>query len=98
SCRSPAERQAMLCDCAHILRAIGETLLRRESRYAEVFAALLTLSGESGLDHGRARANTHVEPAIDDDWAEQPAFAKPDGGKDAGGGRSTLHFIPPRQV
>jgi nitrate reductase delta subunit len=94
SCRERAEVVAMLGDCAHILRAIGDTLLARDSRYAAVFAALLAVAGEEGLDRSRA-PRAAADPAFDDDWAEQPAFAAP--AADAGARGSTMHFVPPRQ-
>ena len=92
SCRDRAEVRAMLVDCAHILRSIGDALLARDSRYATVFAALLAIAGEPGLD--RNRAPQAAEPAFDDDWAEQPAFAAEASG--AGARASTMHFVPPR--
>lgn len=96
SCRDAAEVKSMLGDCAHILRSIGETLVSRDSGYAAVFAALLAVAGEEGLDRSRAAASAPAEPAFDDDWAEQPAFATP---ADAAGARaSTLHFVPPREA
>lgn len=97
SCRERADVQAMLRDCAPILRSIGETLVRRGSRHAAVFASLLALAGESGLDRSRAGEAAPVEAALDDDWAEKPAFAPPAGGADpAQAGQSTLHFVSPR--
>ena len=95
SCRDRAEVRAMLADCAHILRGIGETLLARDSRYAAVFAALLAIAGEPGLDRSRV-AKGSQEPTFDDDWAEQPAFATP--AADASTRGSTMHFVPPRQT
>lgn len=73
--REPAEVRDMLGDCAHILRAVGEALLRRGSPYSVIFAALLASIGEAGLDE-RAAGRTAEEPDdLDDDWVEQPAFA-----------------------
>lgn len=95
SCRDRNEVRAMLADCAHILRGIGDTLLARDSRHAAVFAALLVIAGEPGLDRSRA-AKAPAEPAFDDDWAEQPAFATPAAGASTRG--STMHFVPPRQT
>ncbi|HEX7329325.1 MAG TPA: nitrate reductase molybdenum cofactor assembly chaperone [Casimicrobiaceae bacterium] len=94
SCREHAEVVAMLADCAHILRSIGETLVARDSRYAAVFATLLAIAGAEGLDRSRGGKAAASEPALDDDWAEQPAFAPPADGSKARG--STMHFIPPR--
>jgi nitrate reductase delta subunit len=92
SCRDLAEARAMLGDCAHILRAIGEALAQRGSPYAAVFAALLALVGERGLDARQPVEASRPEPAIDDDWAEAPAFAPPR----AGGAPDVapVHFVP----
>jgi len=73
SCRPIAEAREMLKDCAHILRAVGERLAGRGSRYAAVFDAVLSAAGESGMDWGKAPA-ADPEPAPDDDWEEAPAF------------------------
>ena len=76
SCRSLDETRAMLGDCAHVLRDIGEAVARRGSRYAAVFAALLAVAQQPGLDSRKA-APAPVQPdeRYDDDWAETPAFA-----------------------
>lgn len=75
SCRGPAEVRDTLGEVAHILRALGNTLLKRGSRYAAVMAALLALGREAGLDPGAA-----VPPPEDFDrtWEEKPAFAPPE--------------------
>lgn len=73
SYRPEQEARDMLGDCAHLLRAIGEALQTRESRYAAVFGALLSVIGEEGLS---PTAKCHVEPekSLDEEWAEAPAF------------------------
>jgi nitrate reductase molybdenum cofactor assembly chaperone NarJ/NarW len=77
SCRDLAETRDMLGDCAHILRRIGEALLQRQSAYAAVFASLLAIAGQDGLDT-KAAAQRSAEPEdLDQDWEEQPAFATP---------------------
>jgi len=73
SLRPTAEAREMLSDCAHILRAIGERLQTRESRYAAVFGALLSLIGEEGLS-AIARKEPAPEKSLDEEWAEAPAF------------------------
>jgi nitrate reductase delta subunit len=93
SCRDIAEARAMLGDCAHILRAVGEALNRRGSRYAAVFAALLAAVGEPGLDARQPAEAPPPEPAIDDDWAEAPAFASPRAGSGAPE-VAPVHFVP----
>jgi nitrate reductase delta subunit len=77
SCCDAAETRAMIEDFAHIVRKVGETLARHGSRYAAVPAALLALGGQEGLDWQKAVEPPPIEPPIDDDWAETPAFAPP---------------------
>ena len=71
SCRDMAETRDMLGDCAHILRSIGEALIRRGSPYSAVFEALLRMIGEKELDARRAEESED----LDRDWREEPAFA-----------------------
>lgn len=75
SCCGLSETRDTIGEIAHILRQLGNTLLKRNSRYAAVMAALLALGGEKGLD-----ANAPVPPPedIDRDWAQKPAFAPPE--------------------
>jgi nitrate reductase delta subunit len=80
SCRGLAEVRDMLGDCAHILRGVGETLLRRGSPYSAVFQVLLRIAGEAGLDAKAAQEAPEPED-LDRDWLEEPAFApQPAGG------------------
>lgn len=76
STRPRAEARDMLSDCAHILRALGRQLVKRESRYAAVLEAVLTLAGEPGLATGDA-AQTPVEKSLDEEWAEEPVIFGP---------------------
>jgi len=70
-----------LGEMAHILTAIFSALLERDSPYASVIAAVLELAGQKVQAVPVAE-----EPALDDAWAEPPAFdgcstrgqAKPD--------------------
>ncbi|MGH8146634.1 MAG: nitrate reductase molybdenum cofactor assembly chaperone [Rhodanobacteraceae bacterium] len=75
SCRDLAETRDTIGETAHILRQLGNTLLKKRSRYAAVMAALLAIGGEKGLD-----ANAAVPPPEDIDraWEEKPAFAPPE--------------------
>jgi len=94
SCRNVVEAHSMLGDCAHILRNIGETLARRGSRYAAVFAALLAVVQEPGLDWSKAQQAPRSELPLDEDWAETPAFAPVDG-KGAGAPEvAPIRFVP----
>lgn len=72
--RDAAEVKDVLGDCAHIVRSIGEALLKRKSRYAAVPQAILRIAGEPPLDPVRAarRPKERLDP--DRDWAERPAF------------------------
>ena len=95
SCRNLAEARAMLGDCAHILRHIGEALAQRSSRYAAVFAALLAVVEEPGLDWSKASEAPGRERSLDEDWAEAPAFAPADGDKHAGApALAPIRFMP----
>jgi nitrate reductase molybdenum cofactor assembly chaperone NarJ/NarW len=84
SARDRGEARAMLADCAHILRLVGEVLMKRDSRYAAVFQALLTIAGEPGIDPLRARRRALDKDDPDRDWEERPAFA-PEPGRPATG-------------
>ncbi len=74
SCRGLAEARAMLGDCAHILRTVGEALLQRGSSYSAVFQALLDVADEPGLDRDAAARRPSETEDLDRDWIEQPAF------------------------
>lgn len=76
SCCEPAETPALLGECAHVLRKLGNALARRGSRYAAVPAALLALAGEEGLD---PQAPVPPPEDIDKSWEERPAFEPPAG-------------------
>jgi len=70
------EARGLLGEAADILRALGERLATRGSRYCAVFAALLAIGGERGLAVERAarpQAGEEESPeAIDRSWMEQP--------------------------
>lgn len=74
STRDKAEIVDVLGDCAHIVRSIGEALLKRESRYAAVLQAVLRVAGEPPLDPVRAAKRPKERLDLDRDWAERPAF------------------------
>lgn len=76
SCRETPEIRAMIDDCAHILRDIGEALLKRGSRYAAVLQAVLAVAGAAPLDAARAAKRPAERLDLDRDWAERPAFAR----------------------
>jgi nitrate reductase molybdenum cofactor assembly chaperone NarJ/NarW len=69
STQPAAQARAFLREVSHILQLIFSALLKRESAYASVLAAVLDLAGE------RAQAvKIPDEPAIDDSWEEPMAF------------------------
>jgi nitrate reductase delta subunit len=78
SCRTLEEARAMLQDCAHIVRRVGESLASRGSRYAAVPAAILALAREDGLDWSKAAVEA-PEPPLDEQWADAPAFGPQSG-------------------
>lgn len=71
SCCEPAETPQLLGECAHVLRKLGNTLVKRASHYAAVPAALLDLAGEEGLD---PQAPVPPPEDLDKSWEERPAF------------------------
>ena len=69
STQPPALAKAFLGEMAHILNAIFSALLKRESPYAAVIAAVLELAGQ------KAQAVAiPVEESMDEAWAEPEAF------------------------
>jgi len=69
STQPPAQARAFLRELTHILQAIFSALLRRESPYASVLAAVLELAGE------KAQAvKIPDEPGLDETWEEPAAF------------------------
>jgi len=67
---------AMIDDCAHILGKVGETLARRTSAYAAVFAAVLALAGQPRLETERV-SESETERSLDDEWVEEPVIFGP---------------------
>ena len=69
STQPPKESRALLAEVAHILNAIFSALVKRESHYACVIAALLELAGE------KVQAVKVTEDApLDETWAEPVVF------------------------
>jgi nitrate reductase delta subunit len=72
----PIEEAAeLLADCSAILASIGRSLIARQSRYASVLQALLVIAGEQPIDAAKIPPVQIVRESIDQEWAEQPAFA-----------------------
>jgi nitrate reductase delta subunit len=69
STQPPLQAREFLAETAHIVRVIFSALLKRQSPYASVLAAVLELAGE------KAEAVTVApEPELDDSWAEPEVF------------------------
>ncbi|MBA4261713.1 MAG: nitrate reductase molybdenum cofactor assembly chaperone [Comamonadaceae bacterium] len=70
STQPPALAKAFLGEVAHILNAIFSALLKRESPYAAVLAAVLELAGS------KAQAVAiEADESLDESWAEPEAFS-----------------------
>ncbi|WP_374412392.1 nitrate reductase molybdenum cofactor assembly chaperone [Hydrogenophaga sp.] len=69
STQPPALAKAFLAEVAHILNAIFSALLKRESPYAAVVAAVLELAGQKA-----EAVPFKADEALDDAWAEPEAF------------------------
>ena len=70
STQPPDSAREFLSEIAHILQVIFSALLRRQSPYASIVAAVLELAGE------RAEAvKLPDELPLDETWQEPPAFA-----------------------
>jgi nitrate reductase delta subunit len=82
--RPHSEMQETLADAAHIFEALNARLVRRESPYAAVFAALLQLSGASADAEAVAALldQPEVDPndleALDAVWEESEVRFGPD--------------------
>jgi nitrate reductase delta subunit len=81
--------KSFLDEMAHILNSIFSALLKRESPYAAVIAAVLELSG-----HKAQAVNIPVEESMDSSWQESEAF---DGCQSRGQSKPNLeqplHFV-----
>jgi nitrate reductase molybdenum cofactor assembly chaperone NarJ/NarW len=69
STQPAAQARDFLREIAHILQAIFSALLRRESGYASVIAALLDLAGETAQ-----AVKLPAEEGLDESWEEPLAF------------------------
>ena len=70
STQPPQQAREFLAETAHIVRQIFSALLKRQSPYASVLAAVLELAGE------RAEAvPVAPEPSMDESWAEPEVFS-----------------------
>lgn len=69
STQPPLQAREFLGETAHIVRAIFSALLKRQSPYASVLAAVLDLAGEKAESVPVA-----AEPELDESWAEPEVF------------------------
>lgn len=69
STQPPKIAREFLGEMAHILNSVFSALLKRESRYASVIAAVLELAG-----HKAEAVAVADDEAIDDSWAEPVVF------------------------
>ena len=82
--RSLSEAQDTLADAAHIFEALAARLLRRDSPYGAVFAALLQLAAVKADSEAVAQmlAQPDVDPndldALDQIWEESEVLFGPD--------------------
>lgn len=89
SSQPPQQAREFLGEIAHIVRVIFSALLKRESPYASVLAAVLELAGEKAEAVAVA-----PEPEMDESWSEPEVFggcstegqAKP-------GAPQPIHFV-----
>jgi nitrate reductase delta subunit len=96
STRPRGEIEDMLGDCAHILRAIGGALRDRDSAYAAVFAALLSMIREPGLGKTTDPAAQPPEKSLDEEWAEEPVIFGPEAAPGCGAAKpqvAPLQFV-----
>jgi nitrate reductase delta subunit len=91
STQPPAAARAFLAETAHIVRAIFSALLKRNSGYASVLAAVLDLAGE------RAEPVTLAdEPPLDESWEEPAAFGGcSSAGQSRPGQPQPIHIVRP---
>jgi nitrate reductase molybdenum cofactor assembly chaperone NarJ/NarW len=91
------EAKEQLAETAHIVRAVGDGLARRGSRYAAVMAALLAVAGEPGLTARTAPRQEGGEEesaeALDRAWTDEPVTF---GGGCAAPEAQPVHFHPRR--
>lgn len=84
STRPGAEAQGILADAAHIFEALNARLVRRESPYGAVFAALLQIAGGKADKEAVAELldQPEVDPndleALDEVWEESEVRFGPD--------------------
>jgi nitrate reductase delta subunit len=91
STQPPEEARAFLAETAHIVRAIFSALVKRNSGYASVLAAVLDLAGEKAEPVVLAE-----EPPLDESWEEPAPFQGcSTAGQSKPGQPQPIHIVPP---
>lgn len=89
SCLAPDEAREMLAQPAHVFAAMAERLDKRQSTYAGIFHALVSLAGvrpDSAAVAGIDANTPREEPVdIDVDWEEAPVSFNSAGAHEMGG-------------
>lgn len=96
SYRPLAEGHALLGDMTHILQTLGSRLAQRGSGYSAVLGALVGLAGEKPEfepANGSA-ASDEDAVALDEAWAEPPAFGECSSSKAGGAQVAPVRFYP----
>jgi nitrate reductase delta subunit len=89
STQPPEQAQEFLGEIAHIVRVIFSALLKRNSPYASVLAAVLELAGEKAEAVAVA-----PEPEMDESWAEPEVFGGCSStGQAKPGAPQPMHFV-----
>lgn len=89
STQTPAIAKAFLDEMANILNAIFSGLLKRESPYAALLAAILELSG-----HKAQAVHVAAEESLDESWHEPEAFEGCSSrGQSKPGQEQPIHFV-----
>ena len=106
STQTTGAARAFLAEMTHLFTALHGALVKRQSRYASVLAALLDLAGDAADtagpgDSAMAAAtddtDASIDANIDADWAEPAAFAGCANPGQSGAGEApsqTIHFVP----
>ena len=83
------EARAFLQEMAHIFNALFSALQQRHTPYASALGALLELAGETAQP-----VKPPADEALDDSWAEPPAFGGCSTAGQAGPGQpQPIHFV-----
>lgn len=89
SCLPPGEAREMLGQPAHVFAALAERLDKRQSPYAAIFHALVSLAGVRPAAEAVAQVEENTPavdpPTIDEEWEEAPVSFNLAGAHEMGG-------------